>query len=541
MTSIESQSGMLNIESRATEVFDEQLQELRRGANKLFFYLLPAQWIACVLGAIYISPLTWIGRTSFVHIHVWASIFIGALITLFPMLIIHLMPYRTVTRHVVAIAQVLMSALLIHVTGGRIETHFHIFGSLAILAFYRDWKVLLSATIVVALDHFLRGVFWPQSVFGVFITSYWRWLEHAGWVIFEDIFLVILTNHSLTVMKNGAIRQAQVENTNLIVEEKVALRTKELNLALEVQKEQRRVLETEIAERERIEGELLKAHQDLLNTSRVVGMAEIATNVLHNVGNVLNSVNVSANLVSESIKQSKAGNLVKAVALLREHEKDLESFTANDPKGKQLLTYLTEFSQHLVSSQDATVGELSSLRENIEHIKDIVAMQQTYAKLASTKELVNITQLVEDSLRMNVGALTRHNVEVHRKYAEVPSVYVYKHKVLQILINLVRNAKYACDESENPTKELTLCVGNGDGRIRISVVDTGVGISQENLSKIFTHGFTTRESGHGFGLHGALMAAKEMSGSLTAFSEGVNKGATFTLELPFQPIESTES
>jgi signal transduction histidine kinase len=269
-------------------------------------------------------------------------------------------------------------------------------------------------------------------------------------------------------------------------------------------------------------------------------MAEIATNVLHNVGNVLNSVNVSAGMVAENVRKSRASSLARVVDLLHEHEHDLADFLTNDPKGKQLPAYLAQLSEYFQASQESTVKELDSLHVNIEHIKDIVAMQQSYARVSGVKEVVNVADMVEDSLRMNVGALTRHRVEIVRDMDDVPALNLDKHKVLQILINLVRNAKYACDESERRDKQMTLRVRNGDGRVHISVIDNGEGIPPENLTRIFNHGFTTREGGHGFGLHSSALAAKELGGSLTAHSDGINQGATFTLELPLQNPEAAD-
>jgi signal transduction histidine kinase len=194
--------------------------------------------------------------------------------------------------------------------------------------------------------------------------------------------------------------------------------------------------------------------------------------------------------------------------------------------------YLAKLSQRLLAEQQATLREMDSLRQNIEHINEIVAMQQNYANVSGIKEIVNIPDLVEDSLRINLGAFSRHGVEVIRDFEEVPPMNVEKHKVLQILVNLLRNAKYSCDESGRADKRLTVRVANGRERLKISVIDNGVGIPAENLSRIFSHGFTTRKKGHGFGLHSGALAAREMGGTLTVRSEGPGKGAAFTLELP---------
>jgi signal transduction histidine kinase len=295
-------------------------------------------------------------------------------------------------------------------------------------------------------------------------------------------------------------------------------------------------LEKRVQERTR---ELEDIHKQLVEASRRGGMAEIATNVLHNVGNVLNSVNISTNLIVESVKKSRVGGLARVVALLDEHPQDLAEFMTRDPRGQHLPAHLAQLSTYLLADQQAIVGELDSLRRNIEHIKEIVAMQQNYATVGGVKELVSVVEVVEDSLRMNEGALSRHRVEVFREFAVVPPMYLEKHKVLQILVNLVRNAKYACDESEHPEHRVTVRVADGDQRVRISVSDNGVGIPPENLTRIFNHGFTTRAGGHGFGLHSGALAAKEMGGSLTVQSGGPDQGATFTLDLPCPPPENS--
>jgi signal transduction histidine kinase len=162
-------------------------------------------------------------------------------------------------------------------------------------------------------------------------------------------------------------------------------------------------------------------------------------------------------------------------------------------------------------------------------------MQQNYAKISGVTETVNVTHLVEDALRMNAGALARHEVELVRVYADVPPVTVDKHRVLQILVNLIRNAKYACDDTGRKDKQLKLQVARTETGVRIAVIDNGIGIPPENLSRIFNHGFTTRKKGHGFGLHSGALAARELGGALTVESQGVGHGATFILELPTLP------
>jgi signal transduction histidine kinase len=193
------------------------------------------------------------------------------------------------------------------------------------------------------------------------------------------------------------------------------------------------------------------------------------------------------------------------------------------------LDKLTEF---LVADQKQAIEELHSLQANIEHIKEIVAMQQNFARVSGVKEMINLHELVEDSLRMNNGTTNCHEMEVIREFEAVPLINVDRHKVLQVLVNLIRNAKHACQDAQCVDPRITVRVTNGASRIKVSITDNGVGIPPENLTRIFNHGFTTRKDGHGFGLHSGALAAKEMGGSLAARSEGVGRGATFTLELP---------
>lgn len=290
----------------------------------------------------------------------------------------------------------------------------------------------------------------------------------------------------------------------------------------------------EITRRREAETQIESINKQLQDASRRAGMAEIASNVLHNVGNVLNSVNVSINLVTARARKSRAAGLARVVALLKEHEADLGTFITTDAKGRHLPAYLADLSAQLGLEQQEALQEMDSLRQNISHINEIVTMQQSYATMSGVKEVLNPLDLVEDSLRMNAGALSRHGVTLIREFDEVPPINVDKHRVLQILVNLVRNAKYACDESGRDEKRVTLRVNQVGDRLRIAVIDNGVGIPAANLTRIFTHGFTTRKSGHGFGLHSGALAARELGGSLTVHSDGPDRGATFILELPLE-------
>ena len=206
------------VQSRASVLFREHQEAIFRRTDRLFASLMIIQWFAGIAAAFWISPRTWMGAQSQTHIHVWTAIFLGGAISSFPIYLALKHAGKPLTRYVIAVAQMLTSALLIHLTGGRIETHFHVFGSLAFLACYRDWKVLVPASAVVAIDHGLRGFLFPQSVYGIVSPSTWRWLEHSLWVLFEDGFLIIAIRQSVQEMWENATQHARLEASNDLIE-----------------------------------------------------------------------------------------------------------------------------------------------------------------------------------------------------------------------------------------------------------------------------------------------------------------------------------
>ena len=299
----------------------------------------------------------------------------------------------------------------------------------------------------------------------------------------------------------------------------------------------------DITAQKRIEQDLERTQTNLVDASRVAGMAEVATGVLHNVGNVLTSLNVSSSVVADGLRQSKADSLAKLSALLQEHTADLGEFLTLDPKGRRIPEFIESLARQAADERDRLLDEIASLQKNVDHIKEIVSMQQAYATMTGVSEPLDAVELLEDSLRMNAGSLIRHAVRVERDVQPVPKIQAERGKVLQILVNLIRNAKYAADEGGAADKVITLRIGSGlpdgtpakpgaPGRVFFAVQDNGIGIAPENLTRIFAHGFTTRKNGHGFGLHSAANAAREMKGALTVHSAGLGLGATFTLDLP---------
>jgi C4-dicarboxylate-specific signal transduction histidine kinase len=295
----------------------------------------------------------------------------------------------------------------------------------------------------------------------------------------------------------------------------------------------------DVTDQKRLQTEIEQTHQKLLLASRRAGMAEVATGILHNVGNVLNSINVASISVAESVRTSNAHNLIKVVALLREHESDLGAFLVGHPQGKHLVGYLDQLARFLMTEQTSTLQELSAMQKNVDHVKNIITMQQSYAKVSGQREAVRVSELIEDALKMNAIDASCSDLLVSREFSLDLTVTVEKHRALQILVNLVRNAREACQASPQPVRKLAVRAGADKDRAFITVSDNGAGIAAENLGHIFSHGFTTKKDGHGFGLHSAALTAAEMGGRLSVQSDGPQCGASFTLELPTSaPAES---
>ena len=291
----------------------------------------------------------------------------------------------------------------------------------------------------------------------------------------------------------------------------------------------------DITEQKKSAEELEHAHQALLETSRHAGMAEVATGVLHNVGNVLNSVNIASNIISQRIKTSKVIELNKVSGLLTLHAADFAGFIDRDPRGKHIPELISLVAKAINAEHEELVEEIGTITKNIEHIKEIVAMQQSFAKGGGVVEPLGVQRLVDDAIKINAMSFERHRIAVIQAYEEVPKILADKHMVLQILVNLLRNAKQAITAANRDSGRIIVRIKNNGGDFaRIAVEDNGIGIGAENLARIFSHGFTTKKTGHGFGLHSSALAATEMGGSLSVHSDGPNAGAVFTLALPLQ-------
>lgn len=276
-------------------------------------------------------------------------------------------------------------------------------------------------------------------------------------------------------------------------------------------------------------------NQQLLTTARQAGMAEVAASVLHNVGNVLNSVNISAALVKEKLALSKLKELNNLSRLIHEHQHDLVNFMTHDPNGSQIPMYIQMLAQEWDKEKTAIAEEVEILIKNIEHIKNVIAMQQNLSRVTNLEQIISLDKTLDEALFITGIDANHPEIKIEKHYGSVKPFFVDKIKILQILVNLIHNAKDAVLESGKEHKNIKLTIHpSANGWIKVDVVDNGVGILPGNKTKIFSYGFTTKKAGHGFGLHTSALAAKEMGGFINASSEGQGKGSTFTLKLPYK-------
>jgi two-component system, NtrC family, sensor kinase len=281
--------------------------------------------------------------------------------------------------------------------------------------------------------------------------------------------------------------------------------------------------------------ELQSTQKDLMEAARQAGMAEVASDVLHNVGNVLNSVGIACAVALEKTQSSKIRNIEKTAQLLASHTDKIAEFMSNDPRGRKLPEYLSQLSRHLITEQQDVISVLKEIEKHVVHITTIISVQQSTSRGNSMLEQIGIEEIISDALQLSAPAFRSRGITLVKEYDTLEPSWVDRHKLLQIFANLLGNAKQALDESAVDNPQLTIRIARcDDGFIEISVTDNGIGIENENISCVFRHGFTTKSDGHGFGLHSSANMAQQMGGFLTAQSEGKGRGATFTLRIPLK-------
>ncbi|MBU3914197.1 HAMP domain-containing protein, partial [bacterium] len=272
------------------------------------------------------------------------------------------------------------------------------------------------------------------------------------------------------------------------------------------------------------------AQQELVDNAHRAGMADIASGTLHNVGNILNSVKVSSQLISERQENSSISNFIKANNLLRDHYDNLSDFILNNPKGLKLLEYYLKLEEVMIEESTHMKENLHRLNDKIDAITDVISAQQSFAGVSSLSEEYMLSDIVENALTLQIGSIERYGIKVIKKYSHLPKLLIQKTKLIHIIINLIKNARESMIDTPVDKRKISISITKENNLAYLKIGDSGLGISERNLKKIFNHGFTTKKEGHGFGLHSCANYMTEMGGKMWAESEGQGKGATFILE-----------
>jgi len=531
----------VSIDEDATVVLQQRQDEIYRNTDGLFSILFMLQYIMGIIFALTLSPRSWIGETSSIHLHVWIAILLGAVIISLPLFLIYKYPGKSVTRHAIAIAQSLTGAVLIHLSGGRIETHFHIFGSLAFLAFYRDWRVLITASVITATYHLLGALFWPQSIYGAVIVSEWRWLEHVAWVVFEDIFLLYSCLKSTHDMQSIAQRQTDTNRLNKSLFEeneerkKTQAQLEHLQKQLEGRVEERTIelekanvtVEKELEERKRLEAQLIQAQ-------KMESIGQLAAGVAHEINNPVGFV------------MSNLGTLADYTQVFKKlfaYYEDLVQSLSKEAQGSEITEHLSTI-QTFVKEEDVPflLTDIGSLlkesQEGTLRVQEIVKNLKSFARLDESKyKEANIHEGIDSTLKVIWNEL-KYKCTIIKHYGDIPNIYCNPGQLNQVFMNLLVNAAHAIEEKG----EITITTASTQKSIIITMSDNGSGIPSEKIAKIFDPFFTTKPVGKGTGLGLSISYGiiQDHGGSIEVEST-VGKGTCFTIQLPVQAAPNLSS
>jgi signal transduction histidine kinase len=506
------------VERRAEEIFTQQLFHIHSHTDRLFAVLFVLQWLFAIGCALILTPRTWVGAENYVHAHVWISIFFGGLLSAAPIVAALMNPGAVSTRNLIAITQVLYSALLIHLTGGRIETHFHVFGSLAIMAFYRDCRIFIPATIVVFVDHLARGIFWPESVFGVLTAAPWRAFEHAGWVLFEVLFLTWGCITASRDLRTVALTQAQLEQANRTVEVKVLNRTDELyRRSCE--------LEDEMKRRQKLESQLLQAQK-----SESIG--ELAAGIAHEINTPMQFISDNIEYLSECCE--KLFEVVDAY----EHNLHGSDVQRSWQERRQELAEITERNRFDTIRQQVPTAISESL-EGVNRVIGIVRAMKEFSHQGREAKLgVDLNNAVRSTIMISRNRW-KYVADLETDLdPDLPTLHCVSAEINQVLLNLIVNAAdavadKASDDGDNKGRIIVRTRGVDDCII-VEVADTGCGIPPEIRSRIFDPFFTTKDVGKGTGQGLAIcynIIVNKQHGAIEVDSEP-GLGTTFRVKLP---------
>jgi PAS domain S-box-containing protein len=550
------------IRQRAEALFKEQQQAVYVRVDRLFAVLLVGEWIAGIVLAFTASPLAWSGRYSQIHINVWMAVVLGAVIASLPVYLALFYSGRKVTRNAIAVAQVLFSSLFIHLTGGRIETHFHIFGSLAFLSFYRDWRVLVLSSAVVAVDHVLRGLLFPQSVYGVLAIEPFRWMEHTGWVVFEDVFLIKSCLDSLKEMRAIAMRQAEVEETRSQIEQLVNVRTLKLQQVANIVE----------ASSEAIIGQSMDGLVTSWNSgaerlfkwsaeqacgqplqSLIGGGDELIVLMDETQEYEINCVSRDGTEIIAALTRSMVRDGLGEVIGVSTFLRDITQSKAAEKSVSEFYFMVSHELRTPLTSIRAALGLIEGGVAEGHEVMDLVGVARDSSdrlirlinaildlkKIESGNmelnlETVDCERIVSSTLSGLAGVASESSVSLMQEHMVAAQVLADPDKVTQVLTNLVANAiKFSPPDSE----VLVTTRSMGPRRVRFSVIDNGPGIPAKSTSRLFGRfqqldsSDTRKKGGTGLGL-AISKAIVEMHNGTIGVSSVAGKGSTFWFELP---------
>lgn len=591
------------LSNRARELFRSHQQIIHERTDRIFAGLMLLQWLGGIFAAYWISPLTWTGAISKVHLHVWLALFYGGAITFFPVFLVFAKPGGILTRHVIAAAQMLMSSLLIQISGGRIETHFHVFGSLAFLAFYRDWRVFIPATLVVGLDHLIRGIYWPQSVYGVLFATPWRSLEHAAWVVFEDIFLIVSCKHSLQEMRDIAMRRAELEAANRRIERTVEERTEELRRALGELEDKNRQLERSGEQRALlanisasspypiimgdVAGHILvwnEAAKELFGWTReeILGRRgmEILVPPEHRdkaqafVQEAMSGKVVHGELeclakegelipveMTLSAMRNDQGRVIGRVSILHDL-RDIRQLRTSLLQAEKMsavgqlaagvaheinnpLGIILGFAQSMakrIKADDPIALPAKSIEREALRCKNLVQELLVFSRDNKCKvDKYDLNKILESTLSIIEAQAKVRSVEVFKELGALHPLVGDQNQMQQVIINLCSNAIDAMPMGGRLLVRTRGHAAENGERIILEIEDNGSGIPKEIRDKIFNPFFTTKEVGKGTGLGLSVVyeIIQKHNGTIELRSE-VGRGTTFSISLPRDSVAGAE-
>ncbi|MCG8335434.1 MAG: ATP-binding protein [Proteobacteria bacterium] len=380
------------------------------------------------------------------------------------------------------------------------------------------WFYLFPFLIMAAVGH-KKGLIWMAVMFLALVATL-EFYPGSGEVVFEDLQTRFLISVVITTLICFYVEYQNRTYQRRLVSQRMNLEQKNQELKLE------------IAEREKAEQLLKQAQKEMVEQAHKAGMAEIAADTLHNIGNVLNSVVTSAQVIKDSVNQSPSGNFSKVCQLIEEHADDLPSFFSAKDKGIKAIEYILKLDEAFAESYDEIGSNVDRLASKVDTITQVVVAQQNYAGNKFLIESLDISTILEDALSLVPSLFMEQSIHLEKNLEPVPEIKVPKIKLLHILVNILKNAAQALVDQSFGKKRIMIRLKHTDQRVVLEVTDTGQGIDPENLEKIFNHGFTTKEDGFGFGLHSCANYMAEMNGKISAYSDGPGKGATFRLEFP---------